>query len=259
MTGVIEGRLELVCGLDSTGKSALRRQFCEPPFHVGKGYLTGDLLAVQVANPSAGVFSGDRLSVDVQVDAGARLHVKTPAATSLFPGRGTARIEQNLKVSAGAYLEWTPEPLIPHAGSKLEQSLTIEVERGGELYSAEVITPGRVARGEVLQYERLEFRTRILIDGNCVARERLLLTPPESNWLLRRNGWEGAFVANIWIVTAEEFPEKPGILRKLEELQTDAFLIGATRLDARLIAVRAVARDSVAMRGGLAAVKAALA
>jgi len=248
------GSLDLSCLRDAHGNSFLARQFCQPPFHVGKGYRYGELLSVQVANPATGVFCGDSLSVNVEVDAGS-LRVSTPAATSLFPGKGTACIRQKLSVSNSGWLEWLPEPIIPHAGARLDQSLEVSVNGKSGFFGAETLAPGRVAKGESLAYEKLVLRGSFSLDGKAILRERLAFEPPETDWMLKRFGWAAAYLTTAWVCFREPLEKMGKLAASLEGLQTDSYKLGASSVQPRWLVIRAVGVDSVVMRAGLVEIR----
>lgn len=248
MKGSVSGTLELICGPDSSGRPSLRRQFCEPPFHVGKGYVEGNRLTVQIANPAAGVFAGDILRSQISAIGGVHFVVKTPAATSFFPGPGLARVKQRINVRGGSWVEWLPQLMIPHAGARLRQELSVEVEEGASFLGVEALAPGRVARGETFAYDSIEIRTAIHVNGEAVIRERLRLDQ-ETLWIVRKVGWEAPFFATIWVVAKEMVDPKLPV--QIEAIQEEGLVAGATVLSPQAAAIRLAAIDSVKIRKGI--------
>lgn len=69
---------------------------------------------VYLVGSAAGPLGGDRLHLDVRVEAGASLVVRSAAATIALPGvtGAPSRCDLDITVAAGATLWWLPEPLL---------------------------------------------------------------------------------------------------------------------------------------------------
>lgn len=133
-----------------------------------------------VQNPTGGVFAGDRLRVSVHAGAGTRTHLTTTAATKISRAAGGhAESRTELALGQGSYLEVVPDPLIPYAGSSLEQELNASLAPGSALVATEIVAPGRIARGESFAYERLSLRTSITdVEGRELCVDHVCLEPP---------------------------------------------------------------------------------
>ena len=73
---------------------------------------------VHLNNVSGGVLAGDRLALDVEVQAGAAAQITTTGATRLYRHRaGAVDSKQHARFSVGdaAMLEYLPDPVIPYA------------------------------------------------------------------------------------------------------------------------------------------------
>ena len=115
-------------------------------------------------NVSGGVLAGDRLALDVEVQAGAAAQITTTGATRLYRHRaGAADSEQHSRFSVGdaALLEYLPDQVIPYAGSRHLQRTEIRLGRGSTLFWWEVLAPGRLAAGERFAFERLRIQTEV--------------------------------------------------------------------------------------------------
>jgi urease accessory protein len=170
------GHLRLRAEVRENGRTVLAGQSFRAPFHVGKAYWDeeGAALRVQVVNPTAGILEGDKLETEVAVRAGAALLVTTPSASRVFHMRsGEAVASQTFSVEAGGWLEFLPEPLVPHHASSFRQTTEIEVAEGGEIVFADLLMPGRIARGETWAWSRLRLELAVRVDGELILRERL--------------------------------------------------------------------------------------
>lgn len=156
---------------------------CEqhPPLQVIRAFpfSTGGAL-VHIHNISGGVLGGDRLALDVEVGPGAHVQLTSTSATRLYrsrPEAPTAIQTGTIKICKDALLEYLPDPLIPFSGSRYQQHTRIDLEAGAGLFCWETVTPGRVARGELFDYEHLLLDLSISAQGRPIAIERLKLEP----------------------------------------------------------------------------------
>ena len=126
------------------------------------------------------MLAGDRLALDVEVEAGAAAQITTTGATRLYRHRaGAADSEQHSRFSVGdgALLEYLPDAVIPYAGSRHVQRTEIRLGRGSTLFWWEVLAPGRLAAGERFAFERLRVQTEVYAGSRPVLREDYLLEP----------------------------------------------------------------------------------
>src|SRR5271169_6105338 len=132
----------------------------DPPWKVVRAFpQQGAGVLVHLNNVSGGVLAGDRLALDVTVEAGAAAQITTTGATRLYRHRaGALDSEQHTTFSVGenARLEYLPDPLIPYAGSRHIQRTKIRLDAGASLFWWEVLAPGRQASGESFAFERLQ-------------------------------------------------------------------------------------------------------
>jgi urease accessory protein len=120
--------------LSSSGPLALRRTRSEEPG-----------ARVTVVGAMSAPLGGDRLTLDVRVESGARLRVDSAAATLALPGRRNEPAHYDVRLSVGeeAQLHWLPEPLISAAGSLLRQTVVIELAPTARLVFRDVLALGR--------------------------------------------------------------------------------------------------------------------
>ncbi|MCO5995302.1 urease accessory protein UreD [Actinoallomurus rhizosphaericola] len=102
--------------------------------------------AVYVVGAGAGPLGGDDLELSVEVGPGARLDIRSAAATLVLPGRagaGASRLAVRAHVAAGGRLVVTPEPLIAAAGCDHHATAEVTLDEGAELVWREEIVLGR--------------------------------------------------------------------------------------------------------------------
>jgi urease accessory protein len=251
--GTLAGHLLLVCAVDAGGCSHLRRQSFSAPIHISKPYLDQETLVVNLVNPTAGWFSGDRVECDVAVETGARLLLTSPSAARAHTARaGPAMLDQRIRVATGGFLEVLPELFIPQAGADFRQRTAVEMEQGAELLFWETLAPGRVASGETFAFARVEWETSITLGGRRIARERYSLRKDDPSLMGLRTAFPASYYGAVFAI-GPAFNQEG--LAQFAELQGDAVWIGATRLTAGGWVVKLLAADSVALRAVMHAVR----
>jgi urease accessory protein len=211
--------LDLVC---HDGRTTIARQRSRPPLQTfglqdidrhGTAYL-------QIVNPCGGLFEGDSATVEVRLQRGARLYLTTQAATKVYPadhGQVT-RQRIRLRVAAGAILEYFPLPLIPFARARYAQETEIRVEPGGICLVAEVVAPGRVARGERFAYHMMRSRVEGWMDDRLALFEQLQLQPEQGSYAGIGLLDGKSYVATLYVLTSQSLDQRlPDWNRRLVE------------------------------------------
>jgi urease accessory protein len=182
--GRSRGRLEAVAA-SMGGRTVLRRLHSEGTLKAMRAHhLDPGLPAMAfltLASPGGGVLQGDRLEVDISIEEGAQLNVGTTSATRVYAmPKGQAVSNTRIVVAGGAYAEFIPDPFIPYAGSRYTGRARHVVAEGGALLVAEVVGPGRQARGESLAYELFQSECEARRpDGRLLFRDTTRLCPTE--------------------------------------------------------------------------------
>lgn len=179
----LHGHLHLTVSPDEAGRTFIRRQSFRAPMHLSKPHLDEGALVVNAVNPTAGLFDGDEVDVDVTVESGARLVLTSPSASRVYRARSEtpAIVRQRLTVAEGASAEFFPELFIPQAGSRYHQQTELRVADGGQLLYCEWLSPGRVACGETFAWHELLWDTDVFWSDRLVARERYRLAPDDAS------------------------------------------------------------------------------
>jgi urease accessory protein len=179
-------RVEAALALDfardaATGCTVLSASVQEPPLRVVRAFALDDGSALaHLHNVSGGLLGGDRLSLAVNVGAGARVQLTTTGGTRIYRPRKSAppTMQTNeIRVGENALLEYVPDAIIPYAGARFAQRTRIELAPGAGLFWWEVIAPGREASGEVFAYESIEMRTDVTANGRLIGAENIRLEP----------------------------------------------------------------------------------
>jgi len=165
----------------SSGHTVLDASLQEPPLRVVRAFPLDDGSALaHLHNVSGGLLGGDRLALSVRVGAGASVQLTTTGATRIYrpPANSSATTQSTeIDVAENALLEYLPDPLIPFARARFSQRTTIHLAQGAGLFCWEILAPGREARGEVFEYERVEMKSDLYATGRRIGTERIRLEP----------------------------------------------------------------------------------
>lgn len=173
------------------GKTVVPELFATMPFKVMHplavaadalpGYM-GDTAPAQVMimSVSAGIMAGDEQHMAVSVDSGAALQVTTQAFEKIHRMDDDARATRSthLAVASGAYLDYSPLPQIPFADSAFTSETTIELaDRTACLVYGEILSCGRVARGERFAYRSYRNRVTVTCAGEPIFVDNTVYEP----------------------------------------------------------------------------------
>jgi len=179
-TGKI-GFLILTLESDSQrNKTIITEQLSRVPLYVQKALYYDETIPsmahVFVLSPSGGVLQGDRYRTDIELKNGAISHITTQGATRIYKMNSNYATQMiNLNVGKNCYLEFLPEQLIPYKNSRYYQKATFKIDDSATLVYSETIVPGRVAMGELFDYDVCCLKTlcyddkqKIKFHDNCI-------------------------------------------------------------------------------------------
>jgi urease accessory protein len=100
---------------------------------------------VHLVGGAAGPLRGDDLRLEIEVEAGADLTIRSVAAQIALPGRDAepSRLEIRATIGPDATLRWRPEPLIAAAGCDHHTITRVDVAEGGRLLWRDDLVFGR--------------------------------------------------------------------------------------------------------------------
>jgi urease accessory protein len=243
----LSGHLHLRCENRDDGVPYISHQSFRAPIHLSKSHLDEGALVLSVINPTAGFFDGDYLESQITVASGARLVLSTPSASRVYPTRSgsPARNIQKFDIAEDAFLEWIPEPFIPHAGASYFQQTRIDLHSSSSLLFFDWITPGRVAKGEVFAYNNLRWELDLYLDAKLVAREGYDLDPATDSLDALKNKFPAAHYVSIYAAgdMTKHWPAS-----ELDALNGEDVYLGHGPLPGTVYVIRALCRDSLAAR-----------
>lgn len=179
------GRLDLAFSV-SNGVTRPVRSLANPPIQLSRVRYDDQNrpdLAVCTLLHLGGILEGDQNTLRVELGPNAAARIVMAAATQVYRmPSGDARQSLEIMLEAGSRLVWLGEPLILFGGSRFTQETRITLAPGARLVFLDLLSPGRLARGEVHQFERYETRFEVNNTGGlCLMAEYAMLEPRRSN------------------------------------------------------------------------------
>jgi urease accessory protein len=134
---------------------------------------------IYLLSPGGGVVGGDRYSITVTLETGARACMTTASATKIYASPDTMAHQRfDIVLQAGAAFEYLPEQIIPFARSVFRQDMKVRLGPGALAVLAEIVAPGRLARGEAFSYDDYSSGLSVADSGGrLLIRERTRLQP----------------------------------------------------------------------------------
>lgn len=210
----------------------------------------GAALDAVLLNTAGGLTGGDRMAVDMEAGAGARLVVASQAAERAYRTRAgarePARFDARLRVEDGARLDWLPQETILFEGCRLARTLSADLHPTATLLAVEPLLLGRLARGERLRDAGFSDRWEVRRGGALAFADALRLEGDLEARMDRAAVGGGArALATVLLVapTAEAF------LRPLRAILPRT--AGASLVREGVLVARLLAPDGFALRAGL--------
>lgn len=132
------------CG--PAGTTRITRLRSDGPLALRQGHAFADPVIVYLVGAAAGPLGGDELELDIEVGPGARLAVRSAAASLVLPGPGPSRSTVRARVGSGGMLDYAPQPVIAVRGCDHRTNVEATCEDGARLRWRDELVLGR--RGE---------------------------------------------------------------------------------------------------------------
>ena len=162
-------------------RTVVQDAYFRTPLQIMRPYYLDDsgTAYIYLLSPGGGVVGGDRYAITVTLEAGARACMTTASATKLYASPDSmARQRFEAILQAGAVFEYLPEQIIPFARSAFQQDMTVRLGSGALAVLAEIVAPGRLARGEAFAF--CDYSSGLSVtdaQGRALLRERTRLQP----------------------------------------------------------------------------------
>ncbi len=161
------------------GRSYIRSLYTTPPFRVvsvGQCERDGAAYLMQMST-SPGVLSGDRYSIDIELDEGARLQFKSQSYQRIFDMDGEAQQRMKITLRDGAHYSQVAHPIVPHRNSSYSSSSEVVMGRECSFLQSEIITCGRKLHGEEFLFRDFSNSVEVFADGKLRLKDRVWLSP----------------------------------------------------------------------------------
>ena len=171
-----------------------------------------DLASLFIITTAGCVLQGDRMALEVTLGPGARAHLTTQSATKVHAMDANYALQsQSFSLDDGAYLEYLPEPLIPHRNARFASETRITVAPTASLLCSEIVQPGRKHHraDECFGVTVLSLATAAARpDGSVLFTEKLLIEPLRN--AMRQTGVMDDFdvFGNVILCTPREFADR---------------------------------------------------
>lgn len=131
-------------------------------------------LAVVQMDVSPGLLEGDHYHFDWMLLEGTWLYATNQAYTRVHPCEdgGDARLTQRFTLEREAVLEWMPEPVMLYRDARFLCDTEIDLAEGAICVMSEIVSPGRLSRGESFAYAAYDNRLTVRHNGELAHYQR---------------------------------------------------------------------------------------
>jgi urease accessory protein len=148
----------------------------------------GELPVAVILTTSGGLVGGDRLTIEIDIGAGASAHVTAQAAEKIYRSSGPdSALEIALRVGNGARLEYLPPETILFDGSRLRRRAVVELAADATLLAGEILVFGRIASGERMASGLVHDAWELHRDGRLIWGDSFHLTDDSLGSLLKKS------------------------------------------------------------------------
>jgi urease accessory protein len=158
------------------------------------------------------VVQGDRLAIEVELSAGAQAHITSQAASKIHAMDANYAVQtQSITVADDGYLEFLPDPVIPHRRARFVSDTRITIAPTATMLWSEIIQPGRKHHHPdecfgvtVMSMSIAAARS----DGRRLFAEKLLIEPEK--YPVRQTGVMDSFdvLGNVILCTPKEHADR---------------------------------------------------
>jgi urease accessory protein len=170
------------------------------------------LAYVFLITTTGGLLQGDRLALDITLRPRAQAHLTSQSATKIHTmDANYAAQSQTIVLADDAYLEFLPDPVIPHRHSRFISDTQISVAPSATLLFSEIIQPGRKHHhpDECFGATVLSISTSaVRPDGRALFAEKLVIEP--RRYMMRQTGVMDSFdvFANVILCAPKDKAER---------------------------------------------------
>ena len=217
------------------GKSRLIHNRHQGPLRLLRPYYPEgqERIHLYLIHPPGGLVCGDRLQINIELDALTKTLITTPSAGKVYRSdRLNHPQTQNLIIHCGkdAQIEWLPQENIIYSGANGFQNLTLETQTSSRFILWEITALGRPATSTPFESGSYTQRLQINLEGMPRLIERVQLTGnslmQKARWGLGQQPVYGSMLAGYF--TGDKCQHL------LHALRAEATILQAARQDDRL-------------------------
>jgi len=225
MTGAVK-----LAFANSGGKTHLADLYQTSPLRVlFPNAAQDDILSAALVTTSGGLVGGDRLSIEVKLDAYTNVQVIGQAAEKIYRSNGPDTIfEADLTVGENAWLEWLPQETIVFDQARLRRKTSVDVATGGTFLGAEILVFGRTAMGESFDAGLVRDAWDVRQNGKLVWQDALYLSEDIKSILNHPAGFDRARCAATSILVCGDAGDYLDFVRALLSTAPDGVNCAAT-------------------------------
>ncbi len=173
---------------------------------------------------------GDRYEQHFTLERDAFAHITTGAATKIAQmWHNHSAFKQYITLDEGAYLEYLPEPIIPHRGSRFHSHTHITIAPTATMLYAEVYLCGRRWSGERFDYDILSVGMQAeRSDGRRLFCDKFIVQPHAQNPSVVGIMGEYEVLANVVLLTPRPMADQ--IYLQCEPRRDETLMAGITTL-----------------------------
>ena len=191
-----------------------------------------------------GLVDGDRIRLRISVAERAVAFVSTQGPTRVFRSVRGCEIETTAQVAAGGALVLAPDPMACFAGARFRQRIDVDLAGGASVALWDVLSAGRIARGERWALDRCSLALTARREGRTFLDECWLLDPSHGPLGARLGRFEALatvlLAGPLFTAVAERWREE---LDSQPQLARAAVLESASALEGCGVVVRLAAES----------------
>ena len=152
------------------------------PFKIMKPFkISKDTLSIMLLTASAGIMEGDVQEISILVGEGTKIEFLSQAYEKIHKmNDGNAKRLTKIKVEKKATLSYRPLPTIPFKDSSFINKIEVELEdNSSKLIMSDILSCGRVARGEEFEYSFYHNLVQIREKGKLIYRDNTMYDPKQ--------------------------------------------------------------------------------
>lgn len=200
-----------------------------------------------ILHPPDGIATGDKLTINVDVDKEAHALITTPGASKWYGAFESGLATQTININIAGCLEWLPTETIVFNDAHAKSHLDIKVEPDGSMIGWDLLIFGRAAKLETFQNGCFDQTLSIKLDEVLIWIDRLYLKGGDPLFQ-SPVGLRGHYaVSTCWAVAPKDFTFKE---EQLHALRLAVPSIAFTLVHPRVLVGRQLS-DPISLRKSL--------